>query len=393
MSRVSRAGGVDGGPGPKITIPFVEKSLAEQARKNGGTVDYNRKRKGGALLTPSSQSKRASPPAKKARTSGPASRTGGREIVSDTDPLSTSRRKPNKEASVSSFGRQRTPKRSYAYDEDIDIDPLDTAALAQNDVGSSPSPKSKRKSGPASASKGSAKNDKKGKKGGGGAQQGYYYVGDEGEAIQAPDPEPEEDDQEEIFPSIGPYQCEICQEITDTKQEFVNHIKRFHRNVVDEEVLRSLEQDLKKSKKAAAAKAVGKTASGKEGKPGKAGPAARKKPAAPAPTAKKSRPSPAARKPATPKSKPKSRAAPKSRARPAPKARASPAAAAAESNNLSTAAEVAPAYVSNGDADGMKTTQKVNGGKCYICKRIEPELCPILRSMFFLHIYFFNYCY
>ncbi len=30
--------------------------------------------------------------------------------------------------------------------------------------------------------------------------------------------ESEDDDDEEMFPSIGPYQCEICQNITDTKQ-------------------------------------------------------------------------------------------------------------------------------------------------------------------------------
>uniref|UniRef100_A0A0K2T316 ZAD domain-containing protein n=1 Tax=Lepeophtheirus salmonis TaxID=72036 RepID=A0A0K2T316_LEPSM len=53
-------------------------------------------------------------------------------------------------------------------------------------------------------------------------------------------------DTAEVFPSIGPYQCEICQKITDTKQEFVQHIKELHRSVVDEEVLESLEQDLKK---------------------------------------------------------------------------------------------------------------------------------------------------
>ncbi|CAB4055565.1 unnamed protein product [Lepeophtheirus salmonis] len=42
-------------------------------------------------------------------------------------------------------------------------------------------------------------------------------------------------DTAEVFPSIGPYQCEICQKITDTKQEFVQHIKELHRSVVDEE--------------------------------------------------------------------------------------------------------------------------------------------------------------
>jgi len=58
-----------------------------------------------------------------------------------------------------------------------------------------------------------------------------------------------EGDDEEIFPSMGPYQCEICQEITDTKQEFVAHIKALHKDMVDEAVLRSLESDLKKRKK------------------------------------------------------------------------------------------------------------------------------------------------
>jgi len=58
-----------------------------------------------------------------------------------------------------------------------------------------------------------------------------------------------DDGDEEIFPSLGPYQCEICQEITDTKQEFVAHIKALHKDMVDEAVLRSLESDLKKRKK------------------------------------------------------------------------------------------------------------------------------------------------
>ena len=54
-----------------------------------------------------------------------------------------------------------------------------------------------------------------------------------------------------MFPSIGPYQCEICQNITQTKQEFVDHIKDNHRDVVDEEVLQSLEKDLQKSRRKA----------------------------------------------------------------------------------------------------------------------------------------------
>ena len=66
---------------------------------------------------------------------------------------------------------------------------------------------------------------------------------------QEDDEEDEEEDMEEVFPTIGPYQCEICQMITDTKAEFVGHIKAEHRNVVDEDVLRSLEADIRKSKK------------------------------------------------------------------------------------------------------------------------------------------------
>jgi len=57
------------------------------------------------------------------------------------------------------------------------------------------------------------------------------------------------DDNEEIFPSVGPYQCEICQKISDTKREFVNHIKELHREIVDSSVLKTLEADLRKRKK------------------------------------------------------------------------------------------------------------------------------------------------
>ena len=61
--------------------------------------------------------------------------------------------------------------------------------------------------------------------------------------------EPVEDDSEEVFPIIGPYECEICQMITNTKAEFVAHIKAKHRDRVDEEVLNALEADIRKSSK------------------------------------------------------------------------------------------------------------------------------------------------
>merc|ERR1711971_829932 len=59
----------------------------------------------------------------------------------------------------------------------------------------------------------------------------------------------DEESEAEMFPSFGPYQCEICQAIIETKQEFVKHIKTLHRGMVDKAVLQSLELDLKKKKK------------------------------------------------------------------------------------------------------------------------------------------------
>ena len=72
--------------------------------------------------------------------------------------------------------------------------------------------------------------------------KGYAYVE---EPEKDSDLYDADENEEEIFPSLGPYQCEICQEITDTKQEFVAHIKALHKDMVDEAVLRSLESDLK----------------------------------------------------------------------------------------------------------------------------------------------------
>jgi hypothetical protein len=58
-----------------------------------------------------------------------------------------------------------------------------------------------------------------------------------------------EESELEVFPSFGPYQCEICQAIIDTKQEFVRHIKALHRGQVDEAVLLALQSDLKKRRR------------------------------------------------------------------------------------------------------------------------------------------------
>ncbi len=94
---------------------------------------------------------------------------------------------------------------------------------------------------------------------------GFYYVDDDGEVDQPPPISKSqnsaavesleyEDNSEDNFPSIGPYQCEICSQITDTKGQFVKHIKQLHIDDVDEEVLRSLENDIKRNKNTPAKK-------------------------------------------------------------------------------------------------------------------------------------------
>ena len=83
----------------------------------------------------------------------------------------------------------------------------------------------------------------------------YIEVEETDTEVEVDDEEVEEEEEEaiepinEIFPSIGPYQCEICQNITHTKKEFVAHIKRYHIREVDESILKSLETDLDPKKK------------------------------------------------------------------------------------------------------------------------------------------------
>ena len=43
-----------------------------------------------------------------------------------------------------------------------------------------------------------------------------------------------------LFPPTGPYSCEICELVTQTKSEFVNHVKEQHLDL-NENILRSLE--------------------------------------------------------------------------------------------------------------------------------------------------------
>ena len=121
--------------------------------------------------------------------------------------------------------------------------------------------------------------------------------------------EPEDEDMEEVFPTIGPYQCEICQIITDTKVEFVEHIEGKHSDVVDEEVLLSLKSDIRKSKKKNGASEAPPPPPPKKPSPKKAAPTPPPKKAAPAPPPKKAAPTPPPKK-ATPAPPPKKAAAP-----------------------------------------------------------------------------------
>ena len=51
------------------------------------------------------------------------------------------------------------------------------------------------------------------------------------------------------FIITGPYQCELCQNITDSKEDFVRHIKTEHWDDVDDDVMITLTTDLKKAKR------------------------------------------------------------------------------------------------------------------------------------------------
>ena len=55
--------------------------------------------------------------------------------------------------------------------------------------------------------------------------------------------EPQEED--DVIPTEGPFQCEICFEVSESKPDFVDHIKSFHIHVVDKSVLESLESQVR----------------------------------------------------------------------------------------------------------------------------------------------------
>jgi len=234
------------------------------------------------------------PAAKRARKAAPEA-----TIATPTPPKATktaparAQKGPNKansnvtptEASRSSFGRVRsTPNKSgYVYGDDMDdnTEPIDVE----------PTPP------PPSAATKKGQQLPKGKR-------GPKPKPVEEEVVEV---EPEDEDMEEVFPTIGPYQCEICQMITDTKVEFVEHIEGKHSDVVDEEVLLSLKSDIRKSNKKNGASEAPPPP--KKPSPKKAAPTPPPKKAAPTPPPKKAAPIPPPKK-AAPAPPPKKAAAP-----------------------------------------------------------------------------------
>ena len=236
------------------------------------------------------------PPAKRGRKAAPEPTPPKSSIKQTPEAPTREKKAQNKSnstatptgASRSSFGRVRsTPNKSgYVYGDDMNdsTEPID--------VEPTPPPPS------AAAKKGQQL--PKAKKG----PKPKPVV--EEEVVEV---EPEDEDMEEVFPTIGPYQCEICQIITDTKVEFVEHIEGKHSDVVDEEVLLSLKSDIRKSKKKNGASEAPPPPPPKKPSPKKAAPTPPPKKAAPTPPPKKAAPTPPPKK-ATPAPPPKKAAAP-----------------------------------------------------------------------------------
>merc|ERR1712223_1193595 len=176
------------------------------------------------ISTPAKASSKKQPTPTKAAAKQPA------PTKASSKPVKAS---PDSGASRSSFGRVRnTPTKSgYVYGDDLETAP-DLIEIEPSPPPPPPSP-GKRGQTPKSTGKKPMPASKQKK------------VVEEVVEIEPDDDE----DVEEVFPTIGPYQCEICQIITDTKVEFVEHIEGKHADVVDEEVLLSLKSGIRKSNK------------------------------------------------------------------------------------------------------------------------------------------------
>jgi hypothetical protein len=232
--KTSRSSGRQGGveKSCRIVIKKTERQRADRhLAKFGVARNTNTSRKRGLVETPVSSELSGAPPAKRLR-KGYALEP----VIPQEAPLPAKRgslKKEDESLSRSSFGRARNPttKKGYVYDNEDASPPPATTRSERRTSSKAPAAVATPKS---SSNKRSVSPKK------------TVVIEPEPEDD---DDEEEEDDVEEVFPTIGPYQCEICQVITDTKAEFVAHIKAKHRDVVDEEVLKSLESDIRKSKK------------------------------------------------------------------------------------------------------------------------------------------------
>lgn len=128
-------------PPCSVQISYTESNLANQAHMKGGTLSYDRKRKG--LSTPT-------------------------------------RLPPKKRALNSGVGQSNKPKKGYAY---VPIE--ETGPAKVEPVSSKRKPKPTAKS--------------------------FYYVDNNGADVENKVEIDDANNTDEIFPSIGPYQCEICQ--------------------------------------------------------------------------------------------------------------------------------------------------------------------------------------
>ena len=50
--------------------------------------------------------------------------------------------------------------------------------------------------------------------------------------------------EENNFPFVGPYMCEICRTFVKTNREFVRHVQENHHNELDEDVLKIMQSQL-----------------------------------------------------------------------------------------------------------------------------------------------------
>ena len=350
-------------------------SISEVQKIIGKSTQTPKRGRPSTDLTPTATAE--GPPAKRGRKAAPEPTPPKSAIKQTPEAPARAQKAPNKAnstatptgASRSSFGRVRsTPNKSgYVYGDDMNdsTEPIDVE----------PTPP------PPSAATKKGQQLPKGKKG----PKPKPVV--EEEVVEV-----EDEDMEEVFPTIGPYQCEICQIITDTKVEFVEHIEGKHSDVVDEEVLLSLKSDIRKSKKKNGASEAPPPPPPKKPSPKKAAPTPPPKKATPAPPPKKAaapppqpkkavgRP-PAPAKEPTPSPKPEAKKGPASKTQskpmgPASKTQSKPMGPASKTKpGPKPKSQPAPQAVVAGSVKSP-AKEKFHSWLCDICDTMVPRSSP-----------------